>query len=111
MRFKRIIFVSLNLLLLSSVALAQQATITGIVYDDTKAVMPGVTVTVTNQDTQIVRTAISSDTGNYTVPGLAPGTYTIEAELEGFRKYVNADLGLAVNQVARIDITLSIGQL
>ena len=98
-------------LLLTIGVFGQTARLTGIVSDETGAVLPGVEITLTNQDTNVVRTALSGDTGDYTLTGVTIGTYTVTAELVGFKRYVQPDLELTVNQVARIDIKLSIGEI
>jgi hypothetical protein len=55
--------------------------INGTVTDAQKAVLPGVTVTVTNEDTGLMREAVTDGTGRYVIPQLLPGPYTIKAEL------------------------------
>ena len=69
--------------LLAGVASAQQATIVGTVTDESKAVLPGVTVTVSDmaKGTQIV--AVTDARGEYRVPQLTPGDYKVQAELAG----------------------------
>ena len=62
--------------------------ISGTVKDAQGGVVPGVTVTVTNTQTQITRTTVTDSSGFYTVPNLAPGRYDVSAELEGFKKAV-----------------------
>src|SRR3954447_6176532 len=82
----------LCLLAASSVAFAQTGggtfgTILGTVNDETGAVVPKVTVTVTNEKTGISRTASTNEEGSYQVPALLPGTYRVEVETSGFKKY------------------------
>ncbi|MDA2926241.1 TonB-dependent receptor [Acidobacteria bacterium AH-259-G07] len=86
-----------------------EATITGIITDTTGAILPGVEITATNQETNVQSTALSGDAGYYTIVGLSPGLYRVEAEMPGFKKYVQSDIRLGVNQVGRIDIELEIG--
>jgi len=85
------------------------ARITGLVKDATGAIVPGVSVKVTNLDTSIAQNTVSNDTGNYTVPYLAPGRYSLEARFEGFHLFRQPELTLAVDQAARLDITLEAG--
>ena len=78
--------------------LAQQqlGAIQGTIVDPSKAVMPGVTVTVTNLDTGLVRTTITNETGVYRVTSLDPGRYKVTAELQGFRSAAQSEVVLSV---------------
>src|SRR5215475_1245155 len=88
-------------------AMAQtQASISGVIHDPTGAVIPGVTVTVTNPATNFVRTAVSNEAGVYNFPSLQPGRYNIKVELPGFRTITQNDVELQVQFAARIDFTL-----
>src|SRR5215831_7537873 len=93
-------------------AIAQtEATISGVIHDPSGAVIPGVTVTVTNPATNFVRSAISNEAGVYTFPVLQPGIYNIKVELPGFRAVTQNDVELQVQQSARLDFTLQVGEL
>ncbi len=61
------------------------ATLTGIVTDETGGALPGVTVTATNQATNVEHTTVTNEAGNYTITPLTVGSYVIRAELAGFR--------------------------
>src|ERR1051326_6944319 len=61
------------------------ASISGVVHDASGAVIPGVTVTVTNPATNFARMAITNEAGVYNFPVLQPGVYNIKVELPGFR--------------------------
>jgi len=97
----------------SDVAFAQSttATITGTVTDASAAVLPGVDIVVTNEGTGMVRNALTNESGNYTVPLLPVGTYRVEADLAGFRKAVVRNITVQVDQKARIDLVLQVGQV
>src|SRR5262245_5215268 len=74
--------------------------ISGVVYDSTGAVVPGVMITVTNPQTNFTRTAISNESGSYTFPSLLPGVYNVKAELSGFQTEVRNSVELQVQQTA-----------
>src|SRR5262245_14973985 len=59
--------------------------ISGRVVDTSGGVLPGVTVTATNTGTAVARTTTSSDTGDFSIPDLAVGTYELESSLQGFQ--------------------------
>jgi hypothetical protein len=101
------------LCLLSSLAAAQQetATITGIVRDESGAIVPKATVTVVNVQTNISVKTETDAAGSYVVPSLRPGEYSVIAESSGFPKIVRTGITLQVAQVARLDITLQAGGL
>ena len=92
----------------ASLLLSQSTTgtIQGLVVDQQKALVPGVTVTVRNLETNATRTGISNDEGRYRVPNLPVGTYEVTAELGGFAKYVQSGVTLSLNQAAVVDVTL-----
>ena len=82
----RVVVAMVVITAIASTALAQgNATINGTIYDQAKAVLPGVTITVTNEATGITREAVTGDEGQFVVPTLTPGTYTVRAELSGFQ--------------------------
>ncbi len=86
-------------------------TIVGNVTDESGAVVPGVTITVTNEGTGIARTVSSNEAGGYTVVSLPPAVYSIEGELTGFRRAVQSGTRLEVNQTLRVDLAMQIGQV
>src|SRR5206468_8041752 len=94
----RCVWCILSIVVLSVLpALAQtQASISGVIHDPTGAVIPGVTVTVTNPATNFVRAAISNEAGVYNFPSLQPGRYNIKVELPGFRTITQNDLELQI---------------
>ena len=92
---------------------AQQTTgtISGVVKDETGAVLPGVEVTSRNTGTEATRTAISDDEGRYRLPQLAPGEYELRAELAGFQTAVLQNISLSVGQTAVLGVTLQVGEI
>src|SRR5262249_40733949 len=94
----------------ATLVMAQGAlgTFNGRVVDPGNAVLPGVTVTATNTNTNLARTTVTNAEGLYTLAGLDPGVYAIQAELTGFSTSTGTGVGLAVNQTITIDITLGL---
>ena len=104
---------ALALLFVVCAAFGQQntGTITGTVSDQQGAVIPGAAVEVRNVSTNALFTASTNEGGLYTAPGLAVGEYEISAESAGFKRAVRSGLTLQVNQIARVDLQLEIGQV
>lgn len=95
-------------------ALLAQSTagaVVGKVSDASGALVPGAGVTLTRQETGFERQTVSDESGAYEFRIVDPGTYTLTAELPGFKKYVNRDLVLASRQTLRVDSVLEIGEV
>src|SRR5512145_3260366 len=86
----------------------QTGDITGKVTDNTGAILPGVTVTLTGATLIRPQTAISSETGTYNFPRLPIGTYSVKFELPGFKTVVREDIRLTLGFTAQIDQQLEI---
>ena len=99
------------LAIMTSTAAAQTATgqITGTVRDSTGAVMAGVKVVVTNQQTGLNRETKTGSNGDYVVPLLPAGVYLVTAEQTGFKTAILSDVSLTVEQIQRLDFTLAPG--
>jgi hypothetical protein len=97
-------------LAVASPAFAQTglATITGLVTDNSGGSVPGVTVTATNQATNVDYTGITTDAGAYLITGAPIGAYVIKVELSGF-KSVQSTITLSAAQTARVDFKLEVG--
>ena len=106
----RLTLVGLTLACLAVPALGQTglATITGIVSDASGGALPGLTVTATNQATNIAYTGVTNEAGNYIVTSVPIGSYVIAAELQGF-KGVQSTVTLSAAQTARVDFKLEVG--
>jgi hypothetical protein len=85
------------------------ATISGQVTDPSGAVIPKATVTATEQNTGVQTKAVSNSAGEYSIPFLKTGTYTITAEAKGFSKFVESGLDLSSVDHPTVDIKLTIG--
>jgi len=101
----------LLLLLFATLASAQTAQITGRVSDPSGAVVPAAQVTVTNTGSGDRRSAETNDQGYYTVLFLQPGTYQIQLRKDGFQSAQRTGISLQVDQAARLDFTLQVGNV
>jgi len=106
------VVVAVSLVLLSGVAWAQAtAALAGRVTDESGAVLPGVTVTVTQTDTAFTRTVATDSTGAWAMPNLPTGPYRLEVSLQGFRTYVQTGIVLQVGATPTINAVLAVGNL
>ncbi len=85
--------------------------VTGTVTDTTGAVLPEAKVTLINARTDERRTQTANAEGGYVFPAVPPGTYRLEAEHSGFKKFVRKDIAVEVGQQVVIDIGLAIGEV
>src|SRR5579871_6262636 len=85
--------------------------ILGTVTDPSSAVLPGVVVTATNLETNLVRSTRSEATGQYRILALPAGKYKVEASLTGFQKFVETGIEVTVNEERRIDVVLQVGSV
>ncbi len=92
-----------------SIAQEVRASISGIVTDQSGAVVPGANVTVTSVERNTSTSTITSDTGNYLVSFLLSGMYRITVELPGFKKFVRENITLQIGDRARVDPMLEVG--
>ena len=83
-------------------------TIVGTVSDP-NGIVPGATVTIREVNRAPSTCYVTDETGSYTAPFLTPGTYTVEVNVQGFKKWVRDGVILQVNQRARVDVTLEVG--
>src|SRR5215831_8020293 len=86
-------------------------TIEGRVVDPTGAVLPGVEITVTNQQTQQTRTTITNELGLYNAPLLQPGEYDVKVSLPGFKSELRRGIIVEVDRNARVDVQLQVGNV
>ena len=95
----------------ASAAYAQEGSITGVAVDDTKAVLPGVSVTATDQAAGRQTVAVTDAKGEYRLVNVLPGKYTIQAELSGFATVLLKDVEILVGQHATIVLTMKLAQV
>src|SRR3989441_12782914 len=87
------------------------AQISGTVRDQSGAVLPGVEINATQTATGAKRTAVSDETGSYTLTNLPIGPYMVEASLPGFKSYVQSGIVLQVGTNPLINVVLQVGQV
>ena len=95
----------------SAAAQTTEAVIFGSVTDEQGLALPGVAVTVRNQNTGTTRTLVTGGAGGYRAAALAPGTYEVLVELAGFASVQVTDIVLVSQQVARQDVELGLSTL
>ena len=102
-----------GLVMSPSILFAQSytGTLVGTVKDTSGAVIPHATVTITNQQTDRRESVTTNLEGRYTSLPLPPGSYRVEAGLQGFRRAARADVVLQVNAALVIDFSLEVGDL
>src|SRR2546426_10810703 len=107
---RRILFALSSALLLAALfvsgtlfAQVTSSSIFGTVTDATGAVVPGVEIKVTQQETNFTRATVADETGKYVFNALPLGTYRVEASAAGFKKFSQIGIVLEVNRNARVD--------
>jgi hypothetical protein len=95
----------------ATAAFAQTAQLTGTVTDKSGAVVPDAKITATNVATGVARSATTNASGNYLITALLPGNYQITTGASGFKQVAQGPVAFAVDQVARIDFVLDIGEV
>lgn len=113
LRFRPSVCLTAFFLLFASAVDAQitSGIISGLVTDESGAVLPGATVVVRDVETGISQTLVTDDAGRYVVSQLALGRYEVQAELVGFRKVVRSGITLTVGREAVVNIALSVGEI
>src|SRR5262249_21330379 len=102
------------LLLLYSIVVRAQAvsgTILGTVQDSSGASVPGASVTIVNSETGLTRAVTTDSAGEYNAPSLPPGMYNVSCEMKGFKKVSLSGVRLNVDQKARVDLKLEVGDV
>jgi hypothetical protein len=112
-KFHLLLALAVCLLWLPASAAAQdfRATITGRVTDANKAAVPNAQVQARNVGTNEVTSATTDSEGNYKLPFLRPGSYSITVESSGFKKVTRDKVELVISQVATLDFALEAGAI
>jgi hypothetical protein len=86
-----------------------RGTITGEVKDQSGAVVPGATVIATNTASGTDTKTTTTETGNYTIPSLTAGIYSLSVEMKGFKKFIQSNIEVQVSITNRVDASLEVG--
>src|SRR5690242_17963405 len=86
-----------------------RASITGTITDSTGAVVPGAIVTATNTGTSFAGSATTTDIGSFNIPLLPVGTYDVSVKKEGFRTETRSGIVLTADQIATLNLVMSVG--
>src|SRR5947209_6870408 len=111
MDMRRILLVTGLVCVLAGIISAQTVgEITGEVKDPSGANISNAPVMATNIATNVARSTVTNSSGVYSFPDLAPGTYQVKVAAPGFDTVIKTNIELQVQQTARIDFTLAVGQ-
>ena len=113
LRFATVLVVFALCLVWVPILLAQatMGTITGLVTDNSGAVVPGVTVVAENVNTGTKTETATSGTGNYVILNLPVGQYQVTVSTTGFKTWTRSGIALSSNQTIRLDVALEVGQI
>ena len=117
--FHRIVTLTLSVLLVCVVSVSpasaqggsSKTSLSGQVSDKTGGVIPGAAVSVKNDATGVVTPTVTNSNGQFNVPALDPGTYTVTVSLQGFKTAVTQNVVLIVGNPANINVALEVGTL
>src|SRR4030095_11111314 len=107
-RTRNTLLFTLLFLFSSLTAVAQNSGVSGTVADPSGALVPGVTVTATNNQTGIANTTISNESGVYNFVSLQPGTYKMSASLPGFQTQTYNSYQVGAGEQLRLNFTLQV---
>src|SRR5262249_13378889 len=110
MKFHSLVLIVMGGVLAVS-AIAQTAQLSGIITDPSGKGIPEADVQIRNQETGVIRTTKSTSEGDYTIPTLAPGSYTVRVQKNGFKTAERAGVILQTDSNLRFDLALGIGEV
>ena len=106
--------VGVFLLLVAAVTAAGAQTFTGTIRGEVKdanGVLPGATITLLNEATNVSRETTTNEVGQYAFPAVTPGTYTVKVALTGYKTHERKGLTVATQQQVALDIPLELGAI
>ena len=87
------------------------ASVRGSITDPTGAAVPRAKVTITETERNVPHSAVTDEAGRYSLTALPPGKYTLAVEAQGFKKFMQTDVTLAVQQQATLNVPLQVGDI
>ena len=111
---KRFRFLALLLAISVSPSLFGQAvngTLLGTISDSTGATVGAAKVTATETTTGLIHESVTNESGNFTFPDMPPGTYSLTAEANGFKKETQQNITLLSNSSTRVDVSMVTGSV
>ena len=90
---------------------AVNATLVGTVTDSSGAVVPNAKVTVSEISTNVSRSGLTNERGNYTFPNVVPGNYSVQAQLTGFKTETRKSITVLIDTTARVYFQLQPGNV
>src|SRR6185436_20640866 len=99
----------LFLLALTIFGQTDRGTITGTVVDPTGAVVANAKIEAKNIETGTVSEAVSTTTGNFTIPQLPAAAYELSVAVPGFKKYIRQGITVGVASTIRVDVLMEVG--
>lgn len=106
-----VLFLALAASVASAPAQKFRGTITGRITDPQSAAIANAKISATQNETGAKTQTVSSSDGQFTLPFLAPGPYTVSAEVPGFKRFVREALRVSTNERLSLDIELEVGQV
>lgn len=85
--------------------------VVGVIRDASGAQIPGVSVQITNRETNLVMSTVSNETGAYTFANVLPGTYDVKVTLQGFKEFTQQGVPVTAASISRVDARLEVGAL
>src|SRR5215813_3662148 len=109
-----LMFCSLLLVMAASAVAAQgqsyQGGLRGAAHDVSGAVVPGVELTLTNEETNAARSAVTNGEGEYAFANVLPGVYTLTVSKNGYKKYERKNIRIGTQEFITLDVRLDVGQ-
>jgi trimeric autotransporter adhesin len=102
--------VTFTLIPIAALAQSSQGGLRGVVKDQ-QGVIPGVTVTLTNEATNVARETVTNERGEYSFPALDPASYTLKCAVQGFRSFERKGIRINTQQFVGLDVVLEFGAL